>query len=174
MSAMSPPSPLPDGVTIRPAAAGDAEALGHLHVDVWEDAYTGLMDDSVLEGRRANVEARVERWRDILSGEHRTLVAVAPDGGLVGFTSSGPGRDNDLAPELDLELWALYVRAAWWGTGIGYALLREAIGDRAAYLWVLAGNERAIAFYERQGFRLDGTEDEHDEGLHVRMVRAGT
>ena len=48
------------------------------------------------------------------------------------------------------------------------------VGDRAAYLWVLANNERAIGFYERQGFRLDGTEDEHDEGRHVRMVRAGT
>ena len=63
---------------------------------------------------------------------------------------------------------------AWWGTGVGYVLFEEAVGDRAAYLWVLAGNDRAIRFYERQGFRLDGTEDEHDEGLHVRMVRAGT
>jgi len=69
---------------------------------------------------------------------------------------------------------ALYVRAARWGHGIGYALLETAIGDRAAYLWVLHDNERAIGFYERQGFRLDGTRDEHDEGLHVRMVRAGT
>ena len=39
---------------------------------------------------------------------------------------------------------------------------------------MLHGNDRAIRFYERQGFRLDGTKDEHDEGLHVRMVRAGT
>ena len=39
---------------------------------------------------------------------------------------------------------------------------------------MLANNERAIAFYERQGFRLDGTTDMHDEGLHARMVRAGT
>ncbi len=73
-----------------------------------------------------------------------------------------------------LELYALYVREAHWGTGVGYALFEVAVGDRAAYLWVLANNERAIHFYERQGFRLDGTEDEHDEGLHVRMVRAGT
>ena len=74
---------------------------------------------------------------------------------------------------MELELYALYVRAAYWGTGVGYALFEIAVGDRACYLWVLAGNERAIGFYERQGFRLDGTEDEHDEGLHVRMVRAG-
>ena len=66
------------------------------------------------------------------------------------------------------------MRKKLWGTGVGYALFEAAVGDRAAYLWVLAANERAIRFYERQGFRLDGTEDEQDEGLHVRMVRAGT
>jgi GNAT superfamily N-acetyltransferase len=166
-----PPDGLPGGVTIRRATTDDAPALGHLHLDVWDDAYTGLMDQSILDGRRADLTRRIERWREILSEPHGTLLAVGPEG-LVGFAGAGPGRDNDV--DLDLELMALYVRAAWWGSGVGYALLQEAIGDRAAYLWVLAANQRAIAFYERNGFRLDGTEDEHDEGLHVRMVRAGT
>ncbi len=48
---------------------------------------------------------------------------------------------------------------------------RSATGRRTCGCW--RGNERAIAFYERQGFRLDGTEDEHDEGRTSRMVRAG-
>jgi len=61
-----------------------------------------------------------------------------------------------------------------YGAGVGFALFEQVVGDRAAYLWVLAGNERAIGFYERQGFRLDGTEDELDDGRHLRMVRAGT
>ncbi len=164
-------SPLPDSVSIRRATPDDASALAHLHLDVWDDAYTGLMDQSVLDARRANVGHRIQGWREILAEHDRTLLAVGPDG-LVGFAEAGPGRDNDLA--VDLELMALYVRAAWWGTGIGWALLAESIGDHAAYLWVLADNDRAIGFYQRQGFRLDGTEDEHDEGLHVRMVRAGT
>jgi RimJ/RimL family protein N-acetyltransferase len=156
---------------VRRATAADAEALAHLHLDVWDDAYTGLMPQSILDDRRDETEARVERWRDILTGDHSTIVAE-DDEGLVGFASSGPGRDADT--DTELELWALYVRARLWGTGVGYALFSEAIGDRAAYLWVLAGNERSIRFYERQGFRLDGTSDEHDEGLHVRMIRAGT
>jgi len=158
-------------ITVRRATASDAEALSHLHLDVWDDAYTGLMPQQILDDRRTKVDERVERWRTILEGDHATLVAEGPDG-LVGFVSAGPGRDNDV--DTELELMALYVRAAWWGTGVGYVLFQEAVGDRAAYLWVLAGNDRAIHFYERQGFRLDGTEDEHDEGLHVRMVRAGT
>jgi len=162
---------MPSDVSIRQAVPADAEQLAHLHVDVWDDAYTGLMPQGILDDRREKVAERVERWREILGREHATWVAEDTEG-LIGFASSGPARDNDM--DDTLELWALYVRAAYWGAGVGYALFEIAVGDRAAYLWVLASNERAIGFYERQGFRLDGTEDEHDEGLHVRMVRAGT
>jgi GNAT superfamily N-acetyltransferase len=162
---------LPPDVSIRQAAPADAEPLAALHVDVWDDAYTGLMPQGILDDRREKVAERVERWREILQRPEPTWVAEDSDG-FVGFVSVGPARDNDL--EEMLELYALYVRAAYWSTGVGYALFEVAVGDRAAYLWVLAANERAIAFYERQGFRLDGTEDEQDEGLHVRMVRAGT
>ena len=162
---------LPDDVVIRRGVPQDAEQMGRLHVDVWEDAYTGLVPQQILDERRDTVAERVDRWRDIFGQERPTW--VAEDGGLlVGFSGSGPARDNDV--DIDLELYALYVRAACYGTGVGFALFEQAVGDRACYLWVLANNERAIGFYERQGFRLDGTEDEHDEGLHVRMVRAGT
>ena len=163
--------PLAESVAIRRATPEDAEAMAGLHVDVWDDAYTGLMPQGILDDRREKVAERVERWEEILGQERPTWVAEDTEG-LIGFASSGPARDNDM--DDTLELWALYVRAAYWGTGVGYALFEIAAGDRAAYLWVLADNERAIRFYERQGFRLDGTEDEHDEGLHVRMVRAGT
>jgi GNAT superfamily N-acetyltransferase len=162
---------LPDGVRIRRGDPEDAEAMAHLHVDVWDDAYTGLVPQTILDDRRDRVAERVEKWRAILGEERETWLAEDADG-LVGFSGVGPARDNDV--DLDLELYALYVRAAYYGTGVGFALFEQAVGDRAAYLWVLAGNDRAIRFYERQGFRLDGTEDEHDEGLHVRMVRAGT
>jgi GNAT superfamily N-acetyltransferase len=162
---------LPDGVSIRRAEPTDAEQLAHLHLDVWDDAYTGLMPQGILDDRREKVDERIERWGDILGQEKPTWIAL--DGTrLVGFSGIGPARDNDV--DLDVELYALYVRAAYYGTGVGYALFEQALGDRAAYLWVLAGNERAIAFYERQGFRFDGTEDELDEGKHLRMVRAGT
>jgi GNAT superfamily N-acetyltransferase len=167
MSAM----PLPDGVVLRLGVTGDAESLTELHLDCWDDAYTGLVPQPILDQRRADVASRVAMWREILGGEQPTWLADR-GGDLVGFASAGTGRDNDV--DTDLELKALYVRATLWGTGVGSALLREAIADRAAYLWVLAANDRAIRFYERHGFALDGTEDEHDEGLHVRMVRAGT
>jgi len=165
------PEPTRPRIRIRRATPEDAEQLTALHLDCWDDAYTGLIPQHLLDDRRADVPSRVEKWRAILTDGSPTWVAE-DDAGLVGFISAGAGRDNDV--DTDTEVMALYVRAPHWGRGIGYALLETGIGDRAAYLWVLHGNDRAIGFYERQGFRLDGTRDEQDEGLHVRMVRAGT
>ena len=159
----------PDGVTIRGAVVEDAEALARLHVDVWEDAYTDLMPAAVFEERRATLPERADRWRRILlEAPSRTTVAEAA-GGLVGFASVGPPRDGDV--DVADELWALYVRASWWGKRVGHALLTEVLDDRPAYLWVLRGNDRAIAFYRKQGFVEDGVTqtDEHD--TEVRMVR---
>jgi GNAT superfamily N-acetyltransferase len=157
---------VPDGITIRTAEPADAEVLTHLHLDCWDDAYTGLVPQSILDARREDVPASVERWRSVLPNGH---TSVASRGGeLVGFVNAAPGTE---VPGTEIRLFALYVRASWWGHGIGHALFTAAVGDRSAYLWVLEGNSRAIRFYERQGFRLDGTGHDEPEGRHLRMVR---
>ena len=99
------------------------------------------------------------------------LLAQGDGSRLLGFANTGPGRDD---PELglpDLELMGLYVRAEVYGTGVGLALLEAAIGEAAAYLWVLGGNARAIRFYERAGFRFDGALKTEPVGVERRMVR---
>ncbi len=167
-------APTPPAVTIRRGTPADAAALTDLHLDVWDEAYADLVPRRILDERRRRADERVNRWAEILTEPRPTWLAEDAEGRLVGFASAGPGRDNDIAADVETELWSLYVRASHYGTGLGETLLTTAIGDRSAYLWVLAGNARAIGFYQRHGFRLDGTEDQHDEGLHVRMVRAGT
>ena len=91
--------------------AADAEALAHLHVDVWDDAYTGLMPQGILDDRREKVDERVERWREILGGREPTWVAEDADG-LIGFAGDrpGPGQRHRRST---LELYALYVRASY-------------------------------------------------------------
>ena len=65
------------------------------------------------------------------------------------------------------EISALYIDPSRWRSGVGRALLAEALARlRAAEwsevtLWVLAGNAPARAFYERFGFAADGAEVEH-------------
>lgn len=167
-----------DFVRIRRPELADAEPLAHLHLDVWEDAYTGLVPQRILEERRAKWTDRIAMWEDILGVREvaveaaATWIAEEDSGRLMGFVSVGPARDADMGQDAQRsELYALYVRAAYWDTGIGHALLQTAIGDRDAYLWVLAANARAVLFYERQGFTRDGAVQEADEGQHVRMVR---
>ncbi|MBF4163886.1 GNAT family N-acetyltransferase [Nocardioides acrostichi] len=155
-------------IDLRTATAKDAEALTDLHLDVWDDAYSGLMPQSVLDQRRADRAAAVERRRAWLTADPDVWLAV-DDGRLVGFANAGPARDDD--PPAQLELKALYVRASHYSTGLGRRLLGQVLGDRPAYLWVLAGNVRAVRFYERAGFSFDGAGFDEPEGRHLRMVR---
>lgn len=161
-------------MVIRPCDVLDAEALTDLHLDVWEEAYAGLIPSDIFATRKSERGARVERWGQIIaSGSSRNLVVEDEHvvGRLLGFSSTGVGRD---CPETDLpalELMALYVRADMYGRGVGYELLQAALGRVAAYLWVLDGNTSAITFYERQRFVFDGTKKSADVGLERRMVR---
>ena len=59
--------------------------------------------------------------------------------------------------DIDLELYALYVRASQYGAGVGHRLIEAAIGDVPAYLWVFEANDRARGFYARHGFEPDGS-----------------
>jgi len=159
-------------VLVRPAEQADADALGRCHVACWREAYTGRVDAGQLAVLVGDVAGRTESWRRILARRPRTLLAVA-GAEVVGFASVGPQRDPDL--DVPTELYALYLREARWGTGLGSRLLRTALGEVAASLWVLADNPRAERCYLRHGFVRDGAL-KHDPRFgadEVRMVRAG-
>jgi ribosomal protein S18 acetylase RimI-like enzyme len=51
--------------------------------------------------------------------------------------------------------------------------MEQLVGDGPATLWVVRGNQRAVAFYQRHGFRADGTAkwDERTGTIEDRMVR---
>jgi ribosomal protein S18 acetylase RimI-like enzyme len=78
------------------------------------------------------------------------------------------------------EIFAIYILEEYYGTGVGQALMQAGL-DELDYpvvaLWVLKDNKRAIRFYEKCGFRLDGREEEIKLGspiVEVRMIRNGT
>lgn len=107
----------------------------------------------------------------------RPLSHWGRDGQAVGWAAHGPYRDGEVRTG-DAELYALYVSPELLGTGIGRALLTESVrrcdaaGYRRMFLWVLRENIRARRFYERAGFRPDGTEEPFDaDGVAVPEVR---
>ena len=74
------------------------------------------------------------------------------------------------------EIVAIHSLPESWGTGLGHALLEEAwkqMGERPVFLWAFKENHRARRFYEKHGFRWDGTErvSEFDGALEVRYVK---
>lgn len=159
---------------IRRATAEDALGIARVHVRSWRESYGHVFSAFLLDG--LNVQARAERWRRILTAGAEVWVAeVRARTGerIVGWASAGASRDTDgPAP---LELNGIYVLRDHYGTGAGQQLLDAALGDAPAYLWVLADNPRAQAFYRRNGFLPDGTTKVDTFGgepaNEVRMVR---
>jgi GNAT superfamily N-acetyltransferase len=157
--------------TIAPIAVDDADEVARVHVRVWQQAYAGLMPADYLES--LDPMAFGEGWRERLLRPTSSVGhwLARDEHGIVGIASCGPARDED-AP-VAFELYAINVLARSHGTGVAAALLGHAIGDRAAYLWVLEGNARAQAFYRRHGFADDGARKrEPDTGAaEIRMAR---
>lgn len=167
----SPPPALPPGVSIRPATPADAAAGAALHRACWQEAYAPYADAALLAEATADATDWEDRWHHQLTAGPPRQLAVHGSEGLLGFGVAGPGRDPDL-PATD-ELYALYVRQAWWGTGLGQALLDAVLGADACALWVLEDNARARRFYERNGFVADGSRELYERlgTWEVRLVR---
>ena len=154
-------------IEIRDAVPADAERIAEIIARAWRTAYRGIIEDDRLAG------LPVKAWeRDISANlerlERGSFAIVAElDGEIAGSCYVViPARDGDLGPEIG-ELVAIYVDPPRWRTGIGTALLGEAIpraadqGLAALSLWTLTENPSARAFYARHGFRPDGREQIH-------------
>jgi ribosomal protein S18 acetylase RimI-like enzyme len=138
-------------------------AVETIRIRGWQTAYRGIVADSFLDSLVIDTERRAAM---IGSPDVTTLVARDPE--VVGIAVFGRSRDG--ADEV--ELFALYVAPEAWRGGVGTALLDACEG--VTVLWVLAGNERAQAFYRRHGFVADGGSKVLDlDGLvtEIRMRR---
>jgi GNAT superfamily N-acetyltransferase len=102
------------------------------------------------------------RWAWPAPGLRCRSTQVAVEGSTIcGLATTGLCRDIDLSNFG--ELMAIYVDPAYLRTGVGRLLMTAArerlrrIGVTPAALWVRDGDVRARRFYERDGWRCDGT-----------------
>jgi ribosomal protein S18 acetylase RimI-like enzyme len=175
--------------SIRGAVLCDARDIAVVQVAAWRAAYRGLLPDEALD--RLSIEEVAGRWRERLArlsggplerppGQTLRHVLVAErEGSIVGFAACAASRDADVDRERVGELYVLYVHPASWRQGYGGALLDEAMarlrddGFEASILWVLQGNQQAIAFYGATGFAADGAHKvkRRADGVRLPVVR---
>jgi len=136
---------------LRPATADDVDAIGSLFHQGWHDVHPGHVPDGLTE--RRTPEAFHDRVAQRVAQTGETTVAEV-DGTVAGFIMvSGDEAEQ------------VYVDRAFRGSGVAALLLTEAErqiaagGYDVAWLAVVRGNERAQAFYSKQGWIDEGDFD---------------
>lgn len=136
---------------LRPATAGDVDAIADLFHRGWHDVHPGRVPDGLTE--RRTPEAFRDRVTQRVAETDETTVAEVDDH-VAGFIMvSGDEAEQ------------VYVDRGYRGTGVAGALLTEAerqiaaAGYDVAWLVVVRGNERAQAFYAKQGWVDEGDFD---------------
>lgn len=146
---------------VRPAAGvEDFLAVQRVRARSWQAAYAGLVPQQVLDAMGDETGHRERAERMAVNVRTRTYLALGGET-VLGFVSVGPERQEGAPADVG-EVYAVYADPTAWGTGVGRALMTAGLDDlaghgcRQAWLWVLEGNERAIAFYRRAGFAPTG------------------
>ena len=158
----------------REAIVSDAAAIARVHVVSWQTAYRGIMPQELLDG--LSIAKRTEEWTPRLGTPDRNNWVLEVDGVVQGWASIGPSRDSHLKNAI--ELYGIYLAPEFWSKGLGQLLYNKAeeamslSGSIEACLWVLEKNLRARRFYERTGYKHDGsTKNALGEGLALPELR---
>ena len=145
--------------SVRPASPADCPGIARVQVESYRSAYQGFFPPAYLEQfscaeQAADWAAWLEKFpQDLL------LVAVDPDGQVLGYVLARAGRE--LYPGYDSEVMAIHVLPPMKGAGIGRRLLKAAVqalmgqGCASSMLWTLQGNP-IREWYERLGGALLG------------------
>jgi len=144
----------------------EIEGKSLVHWQTWRDAYDDLLPADFQE------TMTLEKCR-FFSQKYPENTLIAMDGKkVVGFISYGNYRDETIQAG---EIIALYVLKDYYGKGVSKQLMHAAFValDQFSeiYLWVLKDNKRAIAFYQKMGFTLDGQEQILKLGKPVKELR---
>jgi ribosomal protein S18 acetylase RimI-like enzyme len=154
------------GFELRPAEAGDAQAIGAVF-----DASVRTGWPYLGEHARQPMFSAAD-WQKLVADHARPnvlLVATDETGRVVGYTAVHPE---------DGEMFLLFVHPDYAGRGVGRMLLGAAhdalrdAGCEEAFLFTEERNERALAVYAHAGYRPDGSSRESDfRGTPIRELR---
>ena len=144
----------------------EIEGKSLIHWQTWREAYDDLLPAEFQE------TMTLEKCR-FFSQKYPENTLIAMDGmKVVGFISYGNFRDETIQAG---EIIALYVLKDYYGKGVSEQLMHAAFVAldhfSEIYLWVLKDNKRAITFYQKMGFTVDGPEKILELGKPVKELR---
>lgn len=148
-------------VRISAGDVGDLDAIADLHTRSRRAYHHGFVPEETLSDPAIAARHRTAFDHYLRSTEHTFRCAWNGDR-LVGFALIGPISFADPHPRIVSELHSFYVDPASFRQGIGTRLhdacihVWQALPATMARLWVMDYNQRARAFYARQGWQLDG------------------
>ena len=151
----------------KTARRDDLFAVSRVYEESWRRAYRGLLPQEYLDSLPAG------NWVPYLKQAGRESLILLDGDSVIGAAGCCASRVPELAGWG--EIASIYLLPEYWGKGWGKLLFSaaveqlEAMGCRKLFLWVLEGNQRARAFYERMGFRPSGID--RDDELGGRPVR---
>jgi ribosomal protein S18 acetylase RimI-like enzyme len=152
------------------------ERLTADHWQLWRELRLAALEEApeAFGSRLADwQEAGEQRWRDRLASVEFNLIARL-DGRPAGMVSALTAEDDPEAIEL-ISMWvAPFARGRGVGDTLVEAVARHAdeSGSPRVLLWVVDGNDRAIAFYRRNGFVETGHQQPGPSGRNeLQMAR---
>lgn len=111
-------------------------------------------------------ELTPERFHELLEDDCNAILAVRLSGKLAGYALVAHGSAPPHLPSsAGCELCKFYIDAAFHGQGVAHALMKRVLAitsegcQGTLWLSVFSGNERAISFYKKWGFRIAGSRD---------------
>ena len=150
-------------VTIRRATAMDAPLLAAMGARTFYETFAA---DNTAENMAAYLASAFtpETLASELTDERAIFLIAEAGDAAAGYAKLLQGDPEPcVTGENPMELCRIYCETAWQGRGVGAALMRAAQetarthGAQTLYLGVWEHNPRAIAFYDRWGFRAVGS-----------------
>jgi diamine N-acetyltransferase len=148
--------------SLRVCAPGDEEKLALVGAASFLEAFAGFLQGEDILAHCRNQHS-VKKYAAMLADrETHACVAEVKDAAVGYAVVCPPDLPVPLEPD-DVELKRIYLLHRFQGSGIGAALMdwsvetAKSLGKRRLLLGVNDENDKAVAFYLRQGFVQAGT-----------------
>ena len=148
---------------LRRATTNDARLLAELAARLFEDTFGPDNDPEDMRSYLAGAFSERQQFAELADESRVVWLALDPFDRPVGYAMICRGtRTDGIVADDPAEVQRIYADRGWHGRGTGAALMAACVEQARAWgcdvLWlaVWERNPRAIAFYEKTGFRKVG------------------